>query len=290
MYSSLATAFASITSVAALLFSNTITPALLKTQYRDAGSFGGPVKILIVPGHEPTSGGTAFRGMYERDAVVPLAQKIAEYLFLDPRLSVTVSRTTESWEPQLGSYISNNKNQIIAWRADHGEKLTSAISSGSFTTSTGVGHANATPSAVVALYGINKWTDENDYQIVISVHLNDYAGRRYNKVGIYRGHSIYVPEHQLSNSQAAKEIGTKISEALRVVQPISNLKGESKGVIEDQELIATGAYNTADTANLLIEYGYIYEPQFQTSSLREEAFDTYARLTAEAIRNYLASR
>jgi hypothetical protein len=62
--------------------------------------------------------------------------------------------------------------------------------------------------------------------------------------------------------------------------PVSDLLGESGGIIDEPELIAIGSNNTADSASLLIEYSYIYEPQFQERELRSAvihdlAFQTY---------------
>ena len=65
--------------------------------------------------------------------------------------------------------------------------------------------------------------------------------------------------------------------------PVSNLPVEDQGIVEDQELIAIGSYNTVDAASMLIEYGYIYEPQFRAPAVRaivlkELAFQTYLGL------------
>lgn len=53
--------------------------------------------------------------------------------------------------------------------------------------------------------------------------------------------------------------------------------------MEDQHLIAIGAHNTLDPFGMLIEYGYIYEPQFlnekiRDSIIKELAFQTYVGL------------
>lgn len=66
--------------------------------------------------------------------------------------------------------------------------------------------------------------------------------------------------------------------------PVSNLPSEDEGVVESQELIAIGSANTVDAASMLIEYGYIYEPQFRVESVRsmavkELAFQTYLGLS-----------
>ena len=70
---------------------------------------------------------------------------------------------------------------------------------------------------------------------------------------------------------------------------MSNLPQEAGGMIEDQELIAVGANGSRESASLLVEFGYIYEPQFLNSNLRSAALANLARLTAEGIRDYFAS-
>ena len=50
---------------------------------------------------------------------------------------------------------------------------------------------------------------------------------------------------------------------------VSNQSKETAGVVEDQDLIAIGSNNNADAASMLIEYGYIYEPQFQDPAIRD---------------------
>ena len=44
--------------------------------------------------------------------------------------------------------------------------------------------------------------------------------------------------------------------------PVNGMHFPGEGVVEDQELIAIGSFNTLNPIGLLIEYGYIYESQF----------------------------
>ena len=64
---------------------------------------------------------------------------------------------------------------------------------------------------------------------------------------------------------------------------MSTIKGERAGIIADQDLIAVGAKGSLDGAGLLIEYGFIYEPQFVNATLRqtmlrELAYQTFTGL------------
>jgi hypothetical protein len=64
------------------------------------------------------------------------------------------------------------------------------------------------------------------------------------------------------------------------------LKEEMVGIVPDQELIAIGRFNVADTANVLIEYGYIYEPQYQNNKKRMQVIDEYALRTYQGLENF----
>lgn len=47
-----------------------------------------------------------------------------------------------------------------------------------------------------------------------------------------------------------------------------------------------GAYNTLDSAGLLIEYGYVYEPQFTNSNTRKDVLQEMAWQTYLSILDY----
>jgi hypothetical protein len=69
------------------------------------------------------------------------------------------------------------------------------------------------------------------------------------------------------------------SRLTKVFSPSTNAV-EQAGVIQDSELIAVGAFNSVDSVALLMEYGYIYESQFNDETLRpvalkELAYQTY---------------
>jgi len=124
------------------------------------------------------------------------------------------------------------------------------------------------------------WANENEMDIIIHVHFNDYPGRRKQKPK-YSGFAIYVPEDQYSNAKGSKSVAESIYKRLSNFYPQSNLPKEDLGIVEDQELIAVGSYNTLDAAAMLIEYGYIYEPLFSDPEIRSVA------LTDLALQTYL---
>ena len=144
-------------------------------------------------------------------------------------------------------------------------------------------HNDAPKDVALRLFGINKWANEHKVDIIIHIHFNDSGPRRAGAPGEYNGFTIYTPERQYSNSQASMDIAKRVFKRLSKMFSVSNLPGEDAGVVEDQELIAIGSSNTVDAASLLVEYGYIYEPQFRVPAvrvmvLRELAFQTYLGL------------
>lgn len=64
---------------------------------------------------------------------------------------------------------------------------------------------------------------------------------------------------------------------------------ETDGIIEEQELIAIGSYNTLDAPSMLIEYGYIYEPQFADKNVRDSTFRDLAFQTYLGIQDFFGS-
>jgi N-acetylmuramoyl-L-alanine amidase len=246
------------------------------------------VHILIVPGHEPTWGGTEFRGIAERDAVADIAESLAAILKTNPRYDVMVSRTKSEWNPILQNYFDTHRTDIEVFRDSQKTLMESLIAQGSIIRAVDeVYHNNALPEAAFHLYGTNKWASDNNIDIAIHLHINDYAGRRWNVVGKEKGFAIYVPEHQYSNAQASIVLGQAISARLNKYHATSTLPKEDVGVVEDQELVAIGRYNTADYASILIEYGYIYEPQFRDEKIRPLAIADYAYQTYLGLQDFL---
>src|SRR3989338_5604485 len=146
----------------------------------------------------------------------------------------------------------------------------------------GVIHNSAPAETVLKLYGINKWANENNIDIVLHIHFNDdpTRNRKRQEEGKYSGFAIYVPEAQYSNAKASRAVAEPIFSQLAKFYPVSNFIQEQDGIVEDQKLIAIGAHNTLDPVGMLIEYGYIYESQFlneniKKSVIKELALQTY---------------
>lgn len=278
--------------VAAAFFVPSITLTEIHEEYqkidvRNPSATQEKVKILLVPGHQPEKGGTQFKGVYERDVVVAIAHDLATLLSQNPRYSVVVSRTQEAWNPILQSYFDTHALEIETFRQSQALQMQQHVSEGDFVASADqVYHNTASSEAVLQLYGMNKWASDNDYQVVLHLHLNDYAGRRPQSIGTYDGFAIYVPHHQYSNATVSTAIGEAIAARLSAYHAVSTLPKEDRGVVEDQELIAIGSNNSIDGAALLIEYGYIYEPQLSLPSVRAVAVADYAYQTYLGIQDF----
>lgn len=270
--------------LAGLMPIETITPEQLKTAYarRD-------LKILLVPGHDNTDSGTEFNGVREADMNRELAGELYDILKDDGRFKVFATRDflTGGYTPVFSSYFAGQEKEILSFRARLIETMISALKTGRFEVRTGVGHNNALSRVVQKLYGINKWANENDIDVILHIHFNDHAGRRPGRVGDYEGFTIYIPEKQFSSSRASRAVAESIFNRLQNNFSVSTLKGESGGLTEDQELIAVGARGSLDGVGLLIEYGYIYEPQFADKDVRGAVMAELAHQTYAGIKKYL---
>lgn len=268
---------------ASVFFVQSTTSAQIQSDYQSTPAVK-KVRILIVPGHQPEAGGTEFDGVYERDVVVDIANQLATLLAQNPRFDVTVSRAKKGWNPILQSYFDTHAADIEAFIQTQKTQMAWYLAEGSILPEVDQVYHNSTqPYPALQLYGINKWANENHIDITLHLHINDDAERRARAVGKYDGFAIYVPNQQYSNAEASETIGAAIAGRLNAYHATSTLPKESAGVVPDQELIAIGASNTADNAALLIEYGYIYEPQFQNSSVlliavADYAYETYLGL------------
>ena len=273
---------------AVIITHNPKTIAQLQSRYSGVApvaSFAQPkkVRVLIVPGHEPDYGGAEYGSLKERNMTVELAGDLQQFLSNNSRYEVIVTRDTKSWSPTFTNYFKTGWNDIIEWQKAHKDEIVNLERLGQYhPVAPKVEHQNVPNDVAYRIYGIDKWVDENDIDIVIHVHFNDYPGHG-TVPGDYSGIAIYVPQKQYDNSKTTQVIADSIFKRLSKYNPISNLAGESGGIVQDQDLIAVGAYNSVDAASMLIEYGYIYEPQFtdatlHDSAIKDLAFQTYLGL------------
>jgi N-acetylmuramoyl-L-alanine amidase len=281
----------SVANQAAVFTVDTVTTADLHSKYEASKSSADEkVRIFLMPGHEPEFGGAEYKGVIERDLNVKIAEYLQEYLSQDGRYEVVLGRNEKAWNEEIMRYFAENWTAIDAWRAQQASIMKNLLSKGEIDlVESPVAHQTVSNDVANRLYGINKWIGENDFDLAIHIHVNDYGSRKKRSSGEFTGYVIYVPENQYSNSAAAKAVASSISDRLGQFFPQSNAKREQGGIVEDQELIALGRYNTADSPALLIEYGYIYETQFQDKDVRERALKEYAYQTYLGIQDFFVT-
>ncbi len=269
---------------AATFFVPGISVQSLVQKYTNA-PYNGKVKILIVPGHEPYTGGTAYGTLRERTLNLQLGTELRDYLAQNPRFEVTMSRDENGWNPSLLTYVNNNAIGILSWQQMKEEQMSQLIDAGKVTlVDPTVEHPDATPYAGLFLYGINKWASENQYDIAIHIHFNDNA--RHYGWPRYHGFVIYAPEYQYSNSSSSLVLAKSLFDEIYKIQYISTEPGERVGIVPEQSLIAIGEYNTSDTLAVLIEYAYIYEHVMLTKYTRDRYINKAAYATAQGINNF----
>lgn len=262
----------------------------LLAAYADAAAGGDKVRILIMPGHEPDFGGAEFRGYYEREFVVDIADKLAAELRSDANFEVFVARGNQGWNDDFTYYFDRQGKKIERFVEKHKEDMERLDKRKKLQENKDqAAHNEARSDVALRLYGINKWANENDVDLVLHLHLNDEAGRSADEPGIHSGGAIYVPDSIYGNAKASKAIAEPIFERLNTTTATSTFGLETRGILEDRELIAIGAYNTSEAPSLLIEYGYIYEPRVTGEGARTEAFADFAFQTAQGVKDFFGS-
>ncbi len=251
---------------------------------------GEPVKILIVPGHDEEFSGARFNGIREADRTLALAQKIARSFVGDSRVAITLARDFTGYLPDLDTFFTTGEKRIDRFIAQSKSRTQKAIKSGAITPEAQVPHSNAPTVVAKRLYAINLWATQQQYDLVLHVHFNDY-GPRSAKGGEYGGYSVYVPEAGLLNAAEGKTFGAAIANKLWQTFYPSDMpseigKSDEQGMIEDFNLIAVGANRTLNVPSILVEYSYLYEPM-ASEAFFEASSDIMARATVLGIFDYI---
>jgi len=250
----------------------------LQKKYRE----GGIVRILIVPGHDDEFGGAEWGTIKEADLTRDLSKKIAEKFSIDPQMYVTVARDNNGYIPELVSYFSDNKKEIETFIKNYKKKTAQAVESGKINIKNQVTHNNAPDLVAYRLYAINKWANENKYDIILHVHFNDYSPHIKKAQGEYGGFSIYTPDPALTNGKASEPLAEAIGERLKRTIYTSNIpvekeKASANSVIKDFKLISLGSNMTLSVPSVLVEYSYIFE-----SIINKQFFEFSSDIFAEA--------
>ena len=284
------------TLVGSVFFADSVTEKSLKKTYAEATTetkkkhADAKIRILIVPGHDAEFSGTAYRGVSEHTLTVELGGYLFGLLKKEPSFEVTLSQTKEGYDPVFTSYFADKRAHILAFVARQKGLMEHFVSTGEIERVVNVEHNAAPSEAALRLYGINRWANQNDMDIVIHIHFNDYPGRKNNTPGKYSGFAIYIPERQYSNAKGSKSVARSIHRRVATLYPQSDLPKENAGLVEDQELIALGSNNTLDGAGMLIEYGYIYEPAFADPDMRTIVLEDLALQTYLGVMDFFEEK
>mgnify|MGYP001587081250 CR=1 FL=1 len=244
---------------------------------------GATTRILVIPGHEPTSGGASFRDTHERDLALELSILIADELIHDGKFDAIISRDASLWLPELADHFVARKEDILSFKRRHQfwERFLYIIGlrpKGD----RGDAHTEVSDETAIHLYGTNLWANENDIDLVLSVHFNDDF-RKADQPGRSRGFTVFIPGDGLHNASTSLAIGRSLYAELKKVIPVTISDKVREGIFPSNSLIALGAYNTLDASSVLVEYGFVYEPQFQSERSRAYAFEVMAKATVAGI-------
>lgn len=284
------TSVVSTSVFAATPFKEAVSADDLASAYRAAQAGGDKVRILIVPGHEPLQGGTQFGGYYERELALLIAEELRAQLSTDENFEVIVARTSKGWTPTFSRYFDREKKDIEAFVEDHKDDMERLERRGKVTEIEEQAAHNAAPSDVaLRLYGITKWANEHRVDLMLHLHLNDETGHNEDERGVHSGMSIYVPDEIYGNAKASKALAAPIFARLNTTTATSTFGYEQRGILEDRELIAIGAFNTSKVPSLLIEYGYIYEPRITGGGAMNEVLQDFAYQTALGVKDFFGS-
>ena len=271
-------------------FKETVNISELRAAYAEAAAGGEKVRILIMPGHEPQYGGAEFMGYYEREFAVTIANLLEKELGADANFEVLVARGNQGWNDDFSRYFDRQERKIKRFVESHKEAYEKLLERGRVKELKEQAAHNAAPGDVaLRLYGVTKWANENDVDLMVHIHLNDETSHAPNERGVYSGASLYIPDRIYGNANASKEVAESVLKRLTTTSPVSNFGYETKGVVEDRELIAIGAFNTSEVPSILIEYGYIYEPRITGDGARDAVFADYAYQTALGIKEFFGA-
>src|SRR3989338_7609109 len=233
-------------NMAAVFFVDSITANDLKNTYNSAGLGGEKFKILIVPGHYVDSVGALYRNLKEADLNLAVATQLSEFLKSDNRLEVIMVKNESGINSDIENYYLNHKKEIADFVTRQKSEMSELVGNGLLKKVSSVEHRRAPDETALRLYGVNKWASENK----------------------------------------SRAVAEKIFDQLDNFYPKSDYPKENVGLVEDQELIAVGSFNSIDSAAFLIEYAYIYESQLKNPKIRESLLKELALQTYIGLENF----
>lgn len=245
------------------------------------------VKILIVSGHDDEYWGTQFEDTKEVELNREMAQHLYSNLSKDKNFVVTQVSDKNGYTSIFKKYFKNEKIKINLFIKKSKNKFSNKIQKNNIEQVEEGLHNLAPSEAAFRLYAINKWVNENKYDLVIHVHMNDYGNRQKNSVGTEKGFVIFTPSKTFQNYDLSRKLSDSVFDELKKVQTVSSFFAEREGVVEDNGLIALGSNDTLTAGSILIEYGYIYEDVINNPLKRDTTFDMFAEATHQGLKDLL---
>ena len=260
--------------------------AIFKTQNKTTFQ-NKKIKILIVAGHEPNAGGAdEFKTIKERDLNLQLSNDLRDILSANQNLEIIMARDNNGWNPDLKNYVETSSTTIMKWVSDMKAKMMTKVASETIELiDPNMKHNDATTNAVLYLFATNKWAEENNVDLVLNIHFN--SNPKINGKPNFRGYCIYIPDSQYQNASSSKIFANYLNTEISKIEKPSNMPQEKGTIIPDQQLIATGVYDTLNIPVAVVEYAYMYEPMMLSSSTRNSFIKKAASSTATAISNYI---
>lgn len=158
------------------------------------------VRILLVPGHDDEYPGAIFEPYTEAELNLEIARELYRILSQNYNLEILTTRDLSDgqYTETFKNYFITNEESINDFIVSRRQVIAEMFADQRLNHNVIIDHNFAPGPVAFRLYGINKWANENNIDIQLHIHLNDYPGRRHGIPGKYSGFSIYVPEKTIS--------------------------------------------------------------------------------------------
>ena len=135
------------------------------------------IKILIVSGHDENNYGTSYRNLKEVDLNRKLAEYMAGFFGREQEFRVTLTSDRGGMNKKLEKYLERESDNIKEFESFYKKTTDKLEKRGEITLGQHVGHNTASSETAFMLYGINKFANDEDFDIILHVHFNDYPNR-----------------------------------------------------------------------------------------------------------------
>lgn len=248
------------------LFDNIVEQQVVAQEQIDSGG----IKILIVPGHtefHPGAQVTIEGGEVTTEAHLArhAATRLTNLLKKDKNFNPILLSDDLGDHPLFSEFYIQNLDRIKRVQ-NSSESIPDELS--------------------LRLHGINLWVNEElQPELILHMHFNDYDGRPNYEMGTQEGFVLHVPQWGMRHGKESQIFAEKLHEKLSIVSIPSTAPDEEGGLLQDKGMVALGSGGTLKAPSIVIEYGYVYEPQFTHVSVRDHmmhelAFQTYQAIQA----------